>query len=170
MGTLSETTVAYKPADHSKKASAVSDFHVIAQKVGSVDVIVVNAGVYGDTGDMATFIRESLMPTLEVNVLSVLYELQAFLPHAADGAVLLHSSSCVAHMALMPSSGGYPIAKAATLKMRDYIVSENSQIRIISTQPSWTPRELNGYDKNATDSRRIGLLTSTAALANKLDS
>ncbi|KAJ4304913.1 hypothetical protein N0V90_000441 [Kalmusia sp. IMI 367209] len=148
----SETSVFYKSVDLSKKEQTVETFDSIAQQVGKIDILIVNAGVYGDAGKMATFSGENLLQTIELNVLSVLNTFQAFLPHAADGAVLLHSSSLMAHAAAVPGSGGYPIAKAAALKLMDYIAVENPQIRIISTQPAWTPTDLNGNDMNATDS------------------
>jgi NAD(P)-dependent dehydrogenase (short-subunit alcohol dehydrogenase family) len=150
----SETSVTYKSVDLVNKEQTTKAFDSIAQEFGKIDVMVVNAGVYGNAGKMATFSGENLLQTLELNVISVLNTFQAFLPHAADSAVLLHSSSAMAHIAAVPGSGGYPIAKAAALKLMDYVAAENSQLRVISTQPAWTPTDLNGNDKNATDSRK----------------
>ena len=154
----SETTVSYKSVDLVNKEQTTKAFDEIAQEFGKIDVMVVNAGVYGSAGKMDTFSGEDLLKTLELNVISVLYTFQAFLPHAAPGAVLLHSSSSMAHMAAIPGSGGYPTAKAAALKLMDYIAAENPQLRVISAQPAWTPTELNHNDKNAQDSRKKFLL------------
>jgi NAD(P)-dependent dehydrogenase (short-subunit alcohol dehydrogenase family) len=161
----SETSVSYKSVDLVNKEQTTKAFDSIAQELGKIDLMIVNAGVYGVPGNMADFKAEDLMSALELNVVTVLHTVQAFLPHAAEGAVLLHSSSSMAHMKAMPGSGAYPVAKAAALKLMDYFAVENPQIRIISTQPAWTPTDLNGNDKNATDSRKP-FHPSTEPLAN----
>ncbi|KAH7383964.1 hypothetical protein BKA66DRAFT_463191 [Pyrenochaeta sp. MPI-SDFR-AT-0127] len=147
-----ETTVTYKSVDLTQKEQTAKVFDAIAQEFGKINILVANAGVYGNAGKMDTFDGANLIQTLELNVLSVLYTFHAFLPHAAPDAVLLHTSSSMAHMAAVPGAGGYPIAKAASLKLMDTIAAENPHIHIVSTQPAWTPTDLNNNDKNATDS------------------
>lgn len=147
-----KTTVFYERVDLVDKQKTVDAFDSVAKKVGKIDVLVVNAAVYGQAGNMTTISASNLVETFELNVATVLNTFQAFLPHAAVDAALLHSSTLMAHIAPMNGSGVYPVTKAASLKLVDYIASENPQLRVISCQPAWTPTELNGNLHTAPDS------------------
>ena len=148
----SGTTVFYEIADLVDKAKTVAAFDSIVQKVGKIDVLVSNAGTYGEGGPIATYSGESLMKNIELNVLTALHAFQAFLPNAGPEAVLLNTSTAMAHIAPWAGAGAYPIAKATALKLTDYIATENPQLRVISIQPGWIPTDLNGHQEGATDS------------------
>jgi NAD(P)-dependent dehydrogenase (short-subunit alcohol dehydrogenase family) len=135
-------------------------FESISKKFGKIDVLVSNAGSY-DAGYMANYDAQSLMRSLELNVITALHACQSFLRLAAPNAVLLNTTS---DMACMPAkdgwlgSGSYSIAKSAGLKFIDYFAAENPQIRTINVQPGWIPTELAGHDERAPDSGRFSLL------------
>lgn len=149
-----DTTVTYKSVDLSKKADTVAAFDAVAQEFGKINILIANASVYGQAGNIVDLTAEGLMSTVELNVVSVLHSFQAFLPHAAEGAVLIHSNSSMAHFKPWAGAGAYPLSKALSLKLMDYIAVENPQIRVISTQPCWTPTDLNGNAPEAPDSRK----------------
>lgn len=148
----SGTTVSYKVVDLVKKEDTVAAFNAIAQEFGKIDVLIANASVYGQGGKIADLTAEGLMSTVELNAVTVLHSLQAFLPNAAEGAVLIHSNTSMSHMAPWPGAGAYPLSKALALKLMDYAAAENPELRIISTQPCWTPTDLNGNSADAPDS------------------
>jgi NAD(P)-dependent dehydrogenase (short-subunit alcohol dehydrogenase family) len=148
----SETTVSYKSVDLTKKQDTVAAFDAIAQEFGKINVLVANASVYGEAGKIADLTAEGLMSTVELNAVTVLHTFQAFLPHAAEGAVVIHSNTSMSHMAPWAGAGAYPLSKALSLKLMDYIAVENPQLRVISTQPCWTPTDLNGNASEAPDS------------------
>ncbi|KAF2259718.1 NAD(P)-binding protein [Lojkania enalia] len=146
------TTVSYKVVDLVKKEDTVAAFNAVAQEFGKIDVLIANASVFGQGGMIADLTAEGLMSTVELNAVTVLHSLQAFLPNAAKGAVLIHSNTSMAHTAPWPGAGTYPLSKALALKLMDYAAAEHPDLRIISTHPCWAPTDLNGHTAAAPDS------------------
>ena len=149
------TTISYKVVDLVKKEDTVAAFNAVAQEFGKIDVLVANASVFGQGGMIADLTAEGLMSTVELNAVTVLHSLQAFLLNAAKGAVLIHSNSSMAHTAPWSGAGTYPLSKALALKLMDYAAAEHPDLRIISTHPCYTPTNLNGHSAAAPDSRKI---------------
>ncbi|KAF1969124.1 NAD(P)-binding protein [Bimuria novae-zelandiae CBS 107.79] len=146
------TTVSYKVVDLVKKEDTVAAFNAVAQEFGKIDVLIANASVFGQGGMIADLTAEGLMSTVELNAVTVLHSLQAFLPNAANGAVFIHSNTSMAHTAPWPGAGTYPLSKALALKLMDYAAAEHPDLRIISTHPCWAPTDLNGHTAAAPDS------------------
>ncbi|KAI0120724.1 hypothetical protein BJ170DRAFT_698863 [Xylariales sp. AK1849] len=150
-----ETTVSYETADLADWAQTAAAFDSIAQKVGKIDVLISNAGMYGDKGPMATFSAETFMRVFQANVITALHAFQAFLPHAGPEPVLLNTSTGMAHIAPWVDSGAYPTGKAAALKMTDFIAAENPNVRVISVHPGWIPTDFNAHQQEAPDSIKL---------------
>jgi NAD(P)-dependent dehydrogenase (short-subunit alcohol dehydrogenase family) len=153
--TAAGTTVSYKVVDLVKKEDTVAAFNAVAQEFGKIDVLIANASVFGQGGMIADLTAEGLISTVELNAVTVLHSLQAFLPNAAKGAVLIHTNSSMAHTAPWPGAGTYPLSKALALKLMDYAAAEYPDLRIISAHPCWAPTDLNGHTDAAPDSRKI---------------
>lgn len=156
--TTTTTTVLHETVDLLDRAQTAAAFDSIARKVGGkIDVLVSNAGLAGDVGPMATYSAETFTKVFEANVITALHAFQAFLPHAGPEPVLVNTSTGLAHVAPWAGSGAYPTAKAAALKMTDYIAAENPQVRVVSVHPGWIPTDFNAYQKEAPDSSRCFL-------------
>lgn len=155
-----KTTVLSVTADLADKDQTLAAFQLLSRKIGKIDVLVSNAGAY-DSGHMATYSANSLMRTLELNVVTALHACQAFLPFVGPDPILLNTTS---DMACMPAkegwhgSGPYSISKAAALKFMDYFAAENPHIRVINVQPGWIPTEMTGYHEAAPDSGKQDFL------------
>lgn len=127
------------------------------RSIGQIDILVSNAGAYVNAGNMATCEPEDLLQSLEMNVVTTLHAIQAFIPLAALDAKLIHTTS---DMACMPAkdgwlgSGAYAIGKAATLKLFEYVAAENPQLHVVNVQPGWIPTEMTGFTSAAPDSGR----------------
>ncbi len=152
------TTVFHMVADLVDKGQTTKAFDAIAAKVGKIDVFVSNAGASVEVGPMATYSAQTFRQAFELNVVTGLHAFQAFLPHASPGrSVVLNSTTALAHIAPWANVGAYPVAKAAALKMWDQIAKENTHLRVVSVHPGWVPTDLNGHQKEATDSGESSL-------------
>jgi NAD(P)-dependent dehydrogenase (short-subunit alcohol dehydrogenase family) len=146
------TDVLYQTADLSDLERTKAAFQAIADKVGKIDVLVANAGGIPTPGPIAGYDAGTLVRGVTDAVLSLLNSFQAFQPLAGPEPVLLHTSSCMANIAPTPGLGGYAVAKAAALKLANFIAAENPGVRVVNVQPGWVATESNGYQKEAPDS------------------
>lgn len=141
-------------ADLVDKDQTVAAFRSISEQVGKIDVLVSNVGVYQSPGLMSSYNAQGLMRSLELNVITTLHTCQAFLLVAGSDPTLLHTTSDMACMPAKPGwhgSGSYSVAKAAALKLIEYIAAENPHVRVISVQPGFIPTDLNGNHEAAPD-------------------
>lgn len=107
----------------------------IVDTIGSIDVLVSNAGSLQDLVPIAKFNASDFMHGFELNVLTTLNVVQAFLKRHGRDSVIINVSSCIAHMRPMPNVSGYAVSKAANLKLMDYFAFENPEIRVFNLQP-----------------------------------
>lgn len=153
------TTVFHMVADLVDKEQTTKAFDAIAAKVGKINVLVANAGAAVAVGPMATYSAQTFRQAFELNVITGLHSYQAFLPHASqERSVVLNSTTALTHIVPWANVGAYPPAKAAALKMWDQIAKENTHLRVVSVHPGWVPTDLNGHQKEATDSGRSSAL------------
>ncbi|KAK3309323.1 uncharacterized protein B0T15DRAFT_387319 [Chaetomium strumarium] len=145
------TEVLYQTADLSDLERTKAAFQAIADKVGKIDVLVANAGRIPTPGPIAGYDADTLVRGVTDALLALLNSFQAFQPLAGPEPILLHTSSCMANTAPTPGMGGYSVAKAAALKLANFIATENPGVRVVNVQPGWVPTESNGYQKEAQD-------------------
>ncbi|PYH40409.1 SDR family NAD(P)-dependent oxidoreductase [Aspergillus saccharolyticus JOP 1030-1] len=123
----------------------------IVSQVGQIDIFVSNAGTLPPPG----LIRESdgaaVLTGVAENLQSAWNAVQGFLAVAAPDPILLNTSSCLANSAPMSGFSGYAVAKAAVLKMMEYVAAEHPEVRVVSVQPGWVATEINGYQAEAPD-------------------
>jgi NAD(P)-dependent dehydrogenase (short-subunit alcohol dehydrogenase family) len=151
------TNVLYHTADLSNLEPTKAAFQAIADKVGKIDVLVANAGRLPAPGPIADYDGDTLVRGITDAVLTLFNSFQAFQPLAGPEPVLLHTSSCLANIAPTPGLVGYSIAKAAALKLANFIAAENPGVHVVNVQPGWVATEANGYQKEATDTGRLSL-------------
>jgi NAD(P)-dependent dehydrogenase (short-subunit alcohol dehydrogenase family) len=73
-----------------------------------------------------------------INIMGAFNSIQAFLPLAAPGAKLFNTSSGIGHWQPNDSITGdfaYGAAKAAAIKMFDYVAFENPGLHVVNFQP-----------------------------------
>jgi NAD(P)-dependent dehydrogenase (short-subunit alcohol dehydrogenase family) len=93
--------------------------------------------------DAATFMR-----AFDMNVLTSLNAIQAFLSVAGSDPILLNVSTNLAHIQPMPTMPAYAASKAAQLKMVEYFATENPELHVVSIQPGVIATEIAGPDSN----------------------
>lgn len=115
----------------------------IVKEVGKIDILVSSAGVLPELGPLATIDASNFMKSFELNVLTALNAVQAFLPRAGPHPIIISVSSCIAHMSPMPNVSGYAVSKAANLKMMNYFAAENPNLHVVNLQPGTVATEMS---------------------------
>ncbi|KIW18372.1 hypothetical protein PV08_02660 [Exophiala spinifera] len=146
-----DTKVIFGKADLSDRSQVDAALKSITDQFGKIDILVSNAGYLPTTGVLLDYDPALLMRGFELNVLTTLNILQAFVPLAGADPIVINVSTAMAHFRPVKGAGGYTITKAANLKLVDSFAWENPQIHVVNLQPGWVPTELNGYQKEATD-------------------
>jgi len=150
------TQVLFEQADLASRDATAAAFGAVAARVGgTIDVLVSNAGGGADggpsVGAVADASDEHLLGSWTGLVMTAAHAVQAWLPVAGPEAVLLSSNTCFAHWRAVPGFGLYSVARAALLKLTDYVQYENPRVRVVSVQPGWVATEGNGFQKEAPD-------------------
>lgn len=118
-------------------------FDSIVKTVGKIDILVSNAAVLPDITPLAGFNTDRFMQGFELNVLTALNAVQAFLPRSVPKPMVINISSCIAHMSAMPMVSGYAVSKAANLKLMDYFAAENPELHVVNVQPGTVKTEMS---------------------------
>ncbi|KAL2262264.1 hypothetical protein VTK26DRAFT_1946 [Humicola hyalothermophila] len=133
-------------------AQTEAAFRAIADQVGKIDVLVANAGRLPAPGPVAGYGAATLIRGVTDALLALFNSFQAFRPHAGSAPVLFNTSRCLANISPTPGLAGYSVAKAAALKLANFIAAENPGVHLVNLQPGWVATEANGYQKGAPDS------------------
>lgn len=147
----SATQVLVESANLQDRAQVDRAYQSVVDKVGKIDILVINAVLLPAPGGLTNYKPEELVRTIEGNLLIVMNAFQAFLPIAGPEPVVLHTSTCLANIAPTPGLAGYSISKATCLKAIDYFAMENPHVHVVSIQPGWVATASNGYQEEAPD-------------------
>ena len=137
------TRVGYEIADLMKRDEVEKAIGSIAKQSGPIDVFVSNAGAMRTADLLMSTPTDDFMDCFDMNVRTAFNAVQVFMKHAAPKALVISISSAVAHVAPMPTIGGYAASKAANLKMMDFFAKENEGVRFVSLQPGLISTEIN---------------------------
>ncbi|KAH7174309.1 uncharacterized protein B0J16DRAFT_388129 [Fusarium flagelliforme] len=132
------TVVLYEVADTTDRESIDKALNNFVGKVGKIDIFVANAGILPVYGTVAGYPEDELFRSLMINIMGAFNSIQAFLPLAAPGAKLFNTSSGIGHWQPNDSITGdfaYGAAKAAAIKMFDYVAFENPGLHVVNFQP-----------------------------------
>ncbi|SPO04713.1 related to reductase [Cephalotrichum gorgonifer] len=132
------TQVLAVPADITNASQVNEAFAKISETFGNIDVFVSNSAsmpvprpILGPGFDV-----QDWWSAFNTNILGALYSVQGFVRYAADGAHILHISTCIAHIPpLEPGVSGYAASKAAAAKLFDYIALENPGLHVVNVHP-----------------------------------
>ena len=130
-------------------------FHTISQKVGKIDVLFANAGIYKFAPLAAT--TEALYDELfDINARGVYFTIQKALPYLNDGASIIVNTSVAGEIGL-PNGTAYAATKSAlrsfTRSIAAELVDRGIRVNAVSPGPIETPAgfERSGLSKEAID-------------------
>ena len=144
----SNTKVLYRVVDLQNRAQVDDGLKTITDAVGKIDIFVNNAGALSPLLPVAKYDAATFMEAFGKNVLTSLNAIQAFLPLAAEDAVVINISASVVHIRPLPFMSAYAASKTAQLKMVEQFAAENPDMHIVSLQPGMIETEIAGPDSN----------------------
>ena len=142
----------------------------LIQTVGSVDVLVNNAGI-GYTGKLADMPLADWQSLINVNLISILPCIQAVLPGMRErqAGTIINVASIAAHNAF-PDWGAYSASKAALIRLSKTLAVEEQPhgIRVMVVSPGAVNTPIWDTDTVQADLDRSGMLTPTAVAQSLL--
>ncbi|RYP79344.1 hypothetical protein DL769_003025 [Monosporascus sp. CRB-8-3] len=124
--------------DITSRVQVDEGFDKINQAFGKIHVFVSNAGFLPIPKALLgpDFDIQDWWTAFSTNVLGVLHSVKGFVKHAAEGACLLHISTCISHIPpLEVGASAYAASKAAANKLFDYMAMENPEIYMVNVHP-----------------------------------
>lgn len=134
--TATKPRLIFKVADLNKADQVRQAFkEIVEEGTGKIDILVPNAGDLVSPAKIVDTVVDDFMRGFDYNVRLPFNAIRAFLPYAADNAVVLNISSGVAHMRPVPGLSAHAASKAAGVKLLDSVQAENPGLHVVNIQP-----------------------------------
>lgn len=133
------TKVEFALADVTDATALGKAFTALSASFGKIDVLVANAGYVHDSISITDVDAEDWWHTIEVNLRGPFNSIRAFVPVAAEKALLINITSAVGHMpaSAIPGFSGYGVSKLANAKLAEHAAFElkDKGISVVNVQP-----------------------------------
>lgn len=137
------------PTDVTVKSEVDAAFATFASGGGGggdddgVHILVSNAAVIGPREPIRDVDGDAWVEAVQKNIRGSLLVSQAFLRHAAAGAVAINVCSAVAHLNFVPEFSSYNVAKLAVFRLWDFVAFANPEVSVFHTQPGVVDTAMN---------------------------
>lgn len=136
--------------DVSDDRSITQAAKMVSQQVGTLDVLINNAGIYPDGSvDVLTVSREVLITAMDTNTFGMIQLVQALLPlleKSQDARIINMSSSLGSLTGMSTGTPSYSLSKLAmngvTILLADSLQSKGIAVNSIS--PGWVKTDMGG--------------------------
>jgi NAD(P)-dependent dehydrogenase (short-subunit alcohol dehydrogenase family) len=122
-------------ADITDRRTLGTTFQAIKSAVGSVDILIANAGYMPDLYSIAASDPDDWWTGFEINVGGAFNLISSFVLVASKNASIINISTAVSHMPYIPSGSGYAISKLAGTRVFDYAAHEYPEFFVLSLHP-----------------------------------
>lgn len=129
---------------------------------GKLDIVVSNAAWEGNKAGIDSVDPDEFMECIRSNVLGSLLVAQAFIRHAAEGAVGITISSFAAHMNMGNVFAAYGTAKAGVARLWNNVSMARPDIRVYHLHPGVVDTEMN---RRAGGARAMGFSDDGKSIA-----
>jgi NAD(P)-dependent dehydrogenase (short-subunit alcohol dehydrogenase family) len=122
---LPQQTIIGVPLDVSKEENVRSMIDTALDKMGRIDIVVNNAGVYGPKGLIEDVSSEEWVDAIHINLLSVFFMCKGILPHMKknnSGKIINLSGGGAT--APLPRISAYAASKAAVVRLTETLAEE----------------------------------------------
>ncbi|KAF7559740.1 hypothetical protein G7046_g4407 [Stylonectria norvegica] len=127
-----KTEVFCHTTDLVDRESVLKTFDAIKTNIGTVDVLIANAGFPPKLHSIAASDDDEWFKAFEVNVKGNYNLVKAFLPVASKTASILNITAGATHLPYLPGFSGYHASKLAAVKIFDYIRHENPDLFVLN--------------------------------------
>lgn len=130
--------------DISNQDSVNAAFDTIAKAFGPIHILINNAAVHPKPIPVKDVKFEEWWDGFEVNVKGSFFLTQAFLRQAPEaGAAIINVSTATAHSMPYINGSSYNASKLATVKMLEYVASEEPAVHTVSFHPGIVDTAMN---------------------------
>lgn len=117
------------------------------ERLGGLDILVLNAGVQTAATDIAEITEEQVRRTFEVNVFAPLYMAQAAVPLLPSGASIIITASAeyyTPNKLLLDYAASKSAVTAFGVALSKYLLEKGVRVNSVCPGPTWTPLEVSG--------------------------
>jgi NAD(P)-dependent dehydrogenase (short-subunit alcohol dehydrogenase family) len=139
----SATTVRAIVADITIAADIQTALSCVASELGAVDIFVNNAGHLAEPAAVASASVEEWWKSFEVNCRGALLATQAFLSVASKKAIMINMSTAGTYSPPTHHLSAYSASKLAFLRVIDFALLENPELKVIHVHPGFIRTEMN---------------------------
>lgn len=122
-------------ADITKKSTLDSTFQAIKSAVGTIDILIANAGYMPDLNSIAASDPDEWWAGFEINVKGAFNLIAAFVPFASKNASIINISTAVSHLPYFRGGSGYAVSKLAGTRVFDYASHEYPELFVLNVHP-----------------------------------
>ncbi len=117
------------------------------ERLGGLDILVLNAGVQTAATHIADITEEQVRRTFEVNVYAPLYMAQAAVPLLPAGASVVITASAeyfTPNKLLLDYAASKSAVTAFGVALSKYLLDKGIRVNSVCPGPTWTPLEVSG--------------------------
>ncbi len=130
--------------DEQECARIIKEAH---EKLGGMDILVLNAAVQVARMDIAEITAEQLHKTFEVNVYSLVYLCRAAVPLLPEGSSVIVTGSAeyyTPNKMLLDYAASKFAAVGFSIGLSKQLIDKGIRVNVICPGPVWTPLEVSG--------------------------
>ena len=116
-------------------------------KMGGLDILVLNAAVQKAQEDIARLSEEQVRETFEVNVFSVIFMSQAAVPLLPEGSSIIITASAeyyTPNRFLLDYAASKSAVVAFGIGLSKQLLDKGIRVNCVAPGPTWTPLEVSG--------------------------